>query len=1468
MESFQQQLTTDNKQLTTPTSLNGLISTPELIEQALKNGVDFGSSNPSLRLRYFVKLGIIPPPKRIVEHSTAAHKQPPKIVGYYPKETLDILVKIHNLKEKGYKYGRIKEHLITRKSVQTISSKPQPKIRQKSPAFKQNIQPKIKSPRFSIPRFNLFPNVGISEKDLEKKIRDHEQKLIRLLNPSSQNLSEFPQISGIKFAYLFKGLIIIIAATGLVSVAIISSKNYLSQILSNKEVAEKITTSNDLIGQVLAATSDTHRLYIDADTQVSGTTLFAENITAPNVLYGAVAGTGITVSAGQTPTIGLDTTGIVTSVNALAGNLTIKGSGSASVSSSGSTITISSSAITSEADTLATVTGRGASTSTALTFSGGLTLDGSTATTSDIFTITAGSITSGSALVATGPTSTGVTDHFFKLSSDIGSGAALIYAAPDFSGSAVTGYGLNITATDSTSSANTDYGIYSSLALTGNAAKTGYGIYSTVSSTSTTADRIFGVNSTVTAASGTTAYALYADAGTGTGTEYAGVFQNGNVGIGTAAPSQLLHLYKATADTAVSFESTGTASGTNSPSTAATDSGGEFISWTSPENILTLGGGEASVSLDNAQTSHYLKATGFGFSIPSSATITGIKLEIMGVQPTEFARYADATVMLVKEGNITGDNKGTSDGTTFSFISVYVPYPVTSTTDLWGTTWAPSDINAPNFGAALSMNCTDLLPNLGCNDQGSFNVGHMRITVYYYNVPWTIGSDYSDNNNFKISRSASLGTDDYLKFDANTTATTLTLGASGQVTLDASTTANATTSGVLDVNVTSLTNQNSGVNLSYTSTAAGATTAVTQYGIYSNFASSQAVTATSPTFNYYNNYGLTTKSGADNLTTGGTFNTYGTYSNAQNTSTDAGAAGTRNTYGGYFSAAGGTAGTTATYGIYATGGTSDNNYGIYIADQTGGTTDYGVYIAGADTAMLYFGEAPASASTAGLCWDNSGASAVTDCSSAPTDLAENFGTNDPTIEAGDIVVTEGEAYVAYGPRDGSFSTKARVVKSSLPYQTNALGIVSTNPNLTFADDELFSEEENPRPVSLAGRVPVKVSSENGPIQVGDYITSSSTAGVGMRASKAGRVIGMALGSFGSEGQSGNQATGLSGTQEPNSPSTEQPTEGTIIVFVNPTFYLGTNLASNGSLSSQLSTSEVENSYTSEVSLADNQINSDGTLNEKYQKQILTAEQIQRLVTAEVSRQLASSPIPDRDSSLVKPPEATDSAGLAQQTQQTLDELDELLSTSNLQLDTLAVTGNTNLAQTQVAGTFSQDGTLIIDYGKQINVLGLTLYLQNDPLAGCSAFSDSAFSDPVSKNSNETGSSCANGVLVDIGGGKLTVDKNGNLVTGGQLAAGSLKTKEIIVHTDEGSAQTVGSASIASGSAQTTISTRALKPNAKVIITLTSPSQGKVIFVSEKNEFEGFTVSVENGPPSSTITFDWLIINTTENSNSI
>ncbi|MBI4033128.1 MAG: hypothetical protein HY377_01255 [Candidatus Blackburnbacteria bacterium] len=125
---------------------------------------------------------------------------------------------------------------------------------------------------------------------------------------------------------------------------------------------------------------------------------------------------------------------------------------------------------------------------------------------------------------------------------------------------------------------------------------------------------------------------------------------------------------------------------------------------------------------------------------------------------------------------------------------------------------------------------------------------------------------------------------------------------------------------------------------------------------------------------------------------------------------------------------------------------------------------------------------------------------------------------------------------------GEFSIP-KLAKSSAPYQSSLIGVVSNNwSDFTSAGRSSVPENQNPKPVALVGRVPIKVTLENGPIQKGDYLTTSSTSGVGMKATRAGRVIGMALESFATDGI------------------------GEIIVFVNPHFYdPDVYLAGDGSL---------------------------------------------------------------------------------------------------------------------------------------------------------------------------------------------------------------------------------------------------------------------------------------------------------------
>lgn len=107
------------------------------------------------------------------------------------------------------------------------------------------------------------------------------------------------------------------------------------------------------------------------------------------------------------------------------------------------------------------------------------------------------------------------------------------------------------------------------------------------------------------------------------------------------------------------------------------------------------------------------------------------------------------------------------------------------------------------------------------------------------------------------------------------------------------------------------------------------------------------------------------------------------------------------------------------------------------------------------------------------------------------DLAEYYYSN-TLLEAGDVVAITPDQDAGIG-------------KSNSRYQRNLLGVVSTKPGLT-----LGPVAPNAYPIALAGRIPVKITNENGAIKAGDLLTSSSRPGYAMRATSAGAVIGRVL----------------------------------------------------------------------------------------------------------------------------------------------------------------------------------------------------------------------------------------------------------------------------------------------------------------------------------------------------------------------
>jgi len=118
-----------------------------------------------------------------------------------------------------------------------------------------------------------------------------------------------------------------------------------------------------------------------------------------------------------------------------------------------------------------------------------------------------------------------------------------------------------------------------------------------------------------------------------------------------------------------------------------------------------------------------------------------------------------------------------------------------------------------------------------------------------------------------------------------------------------------------------------------------------------------------------------------------------------------------------------------------------------------------------------------------------------------------------------------------------------VIKSWEAYQPSAIGIVSTKAFL------INDKSKGNVALALAGRVPLKVTSRNGPIKIGTPITTSIIPGVGMKATKAGKIIGRALELFDPE-----NGIGLDRTYSCVTPSGEEATCGYILAFVETSWY--------------------------------------------------------------------------------------------------------------------------------------------------------------------------------------------------------------------------------------------------------------------------------------------------------------------------
>ena len=118
------------------------------------------------------------------------------------------------------------------------------------------------------------------------------------------------------------------------------------------------------------------------------------------------------------------------------------------------------------------------------------------------------------------------------------------------------------------------------------------------------------------------------------------------------------------------------------------------------------------------------------------------------------------------------------------------------------------------------------------------------------------------------------------------------------------------------------------------------------------------------------------------------------------------------------------------------------------------------------------------------------------------DVAERINVSE-WVEAGDVIEID--------PEHVGFFRKAMG-----QYSRRVAGIISTSPGVILGNDTGSQDgmwNDNRPVLAIAGRVPVKVSTENGPIVIGDLLVSSSVPGIAMKGDPAvsiGAVVGKAM----------------------------------------------------------------------------------------------------------------------------------------------------------------------------------------------------------------------------------------------------------------------------------------------------------------------------------------------------------------------
>jgi hypothetical protein len=192
--------------------------------------------------------------------------------------------------------------------------------------------------------------------------------------------------------------------------------------------------------------------------------------------------------------------------------------------------------------------------------------------------------------------------------------------------------------------------------------------------------------------------------------------------------------------------------------------------------------------------------------------------------------------------------------------------------------------------------------------------------------------------------------------------------------------------------------------------------------------------------------------------------------------------------------------------ISVSSNSSTSTIGFFVSTSTGLVSGSGLGLPSTMKNQLIVGNGKVQANllvvNGGLCVDTDGWCTASSSGIISANVAVQVGHSDlaeiydsiETLEPGELVAPAGQG----------------MIHKAQASAQDVMGVVSTAPGLILGQtsDSIFGPHTYP--IALTGRVPVKVSLENGPIHAGDYLAPALLDGYAAKATNSGVSIGQAL----------------------------------------------------------------------------------------------------------------------------------------------------------------------------------------------------------------------------------------------------------------------------------------------------------------------------------------------------------------------